>query len=621
MKKTLRFFVCLVLLCFVKQAKASHITGSEIQWKHISEWKYVITFVYYRDCRANISLQNAEFHISPSDTSIKFNSKHTAKLRSLTNVSNSCSSNTDACTPSNTPQAGRGIEKAIYTDTVDFSKGNLNSMRNMGICQFAIVFRHCCRSVEINTITDIYNGGNVGGGAYYPVFINAEMTICEPGNPTKQWVDNSPLFSIPPVLNTCCNEAVAIHTGIIEKDGDSLVFSLVPAQFGYFDTIPLKEGLNWRTQPLHVECLDSNCTCAIDPQSVKGFCFDSQTGILRFTPIFCNEIAIVVLKVEQYKRNQIGTWDYIGFIKKEWQINVGHCNNNNAPHFEEIAPLAICAGDSLCIPFDVSDLQSPYQDHLDTLEIQMFSSLSSYTLDVYPAYFDTTANDIYAIRKGKICWQTRPGDARHTPYTFSLIAYDKGCPFARIGVIQSQIKISPSIDFTIDSIEGPFVIDSSLRIFTYRVPKPFDPLSFVWTIEKGIILEGNFDAEVKVQWEDSLILETGKLYLQYVLDGDCGYVSDSLAIEFKSPIKPVLYSESVALQAGIRIYPNPTYTTLHIKSDTAMEKIQIFSLSGQLQVDQKFSSSIELSQLPAGFYFIHLKSREGNWTHLKFLKL
>jgi hypothetical protein len=617
-------FVC-SLLCLalfsIQNSEASHVIGAEIQWKHIEAWKYEISLVYYRDCRANIALQNADLIITPSDTTIKNNSLHTARLRSITNVSNQCSSNTEACFPSNKPNGGRGIEKIVYTDTIDFNQNKLSDMRNMGVCSFTINYRQCCRSAEINTITNVFDGGTVGGGSSYLLFIDAQIEVCNPDNKKEPGNDNSPSFSLPPILNTCCNQAIAIHTGMVEKDGDSLVFSLVPVQYNFNATIPLIPGLDGISKPLHVSCLDSSCDCTIDKQEVNGFCFDAKTGIIRFSPIFCNEKAVLALKVDQFKRKSSGNWEYAGFIKRDWVINVSNCNDNNAPLFETIAPLSVCAGDSVCVPFFVSDLKDPLQEHLDTLDIEVYSSLPSYSIELQPPFFDTTSNEIYAKRIGKICWETTHNDPRQIPYLFTLVAFDKGCPYARMGAVQSQILVSPSIDFKIDSIKGPYTVDSSLRIYTYKVEKQFDHLSFDWTIHNGTILEGNNNAEVKVEWLDSLINKTGALQLKYTLHGKCSNQTDSLAIAYKSPIKPILYSSNLMSDWGIHIYPNPTYSVLHINSEVSINKIQILDISGQIHIDQPYSSEIELMQLKTGLYFIRLATAEGMWAHFKFLKL
>ncbi|MCX7862293.1 MAG: glycosyl hydrolase family 18 protein [Bacteroidales bacterium] len=74
------------------------------------------------------------------------------------------------------------------------------------------------------------------------------------------------------------------------------------------------------------------------------------------------------------------------------------------------------------------------------------------------------------------------------------------------------------------------------------------------------------------------------------------------------------------LPVGINVFPNPTSQFIAIKSQFAINKVNIYNLLHQnlLSVDNSFDK-IDVSTLPSGIYFLHIETVENSYK-LKFIK-
>jgi phage FluMu protein Com len=61
----------------------------------------------------------------------------------------------------------------------------------------------------------------------------------------------------------------------------------------------------------------------------------------------------------------------------------------------------------------------------------------------------------------------------------------------------------------------------------------------------------------------------------------------------------------------ISVYPNPVRADLFIKSETPVEKIEIYSLSGNLLLTNYFTDKISVSALPKGVLFVKVYTNQG----------
>ena len=73
------------------------------------------------------------------------------------------------------------------------------------------------------------------------------------------------------------------------------------------------------------------------------------------------------------------------------------------------------------------------------------------------------------------------------------------------------------------------------------------------------------------------------------------------------------------LLTAIKIYPNPTQNTLYISGVSNQFKIKVFTLTGQHILEKQNLTSIDVSQLKQGMYFIKIIEGEKS-RFLKFFK-
>ena len=65
------------------------------------------------------------------------------------------------------------------------------------------------------------------------------------------------------------------------------------------------------------------------------------------------------------------------------------------------------------------------------------------------------------------------------------------------------------------------------------------------------------------------------------------------------------------LSDNIKIYPNPFTDFIRIESEESIDRIAIYSASGAVVYTSKFTSSVDLSSLPGGVYFVELASAKS----------
>lgn len=68
--------------------------------------------------------------------------------------------------------------------------------------------------------------------------------------------------------------------------------------------------------------------------------------------------------------------------------------------------------------------------------------------------------------------------------------------------------------------------------------------------------------------------------------------------------------------AAVRIYPNPSRDIIYIEGPEWANDatVEVYGNTGQLLLQQAYSDSVNISNLPAGVYFVRLQDRQGNYT-------
>ena len=75
-----------------------------------------------------------------------------------------------------------------------------------------------------------------------------------------------------------------------------------------------------------------------------------------------------------------------------------------------------------------------------------------------------------------------------------------------------------------------------------------------------------------------------------------------------------LNTQEFVFEDAVKLYPNPVSSVLNIQTEKNISTISISDINGRMVIQQAFSSSIDISKLSKGMYFISLKTPETTIT-------
>jgi hypothetical protein len=270
------------------KVEATHVMGSDIVWKCLGNHKYEISLKFYRDC-TGVPFSNSKTIRFECVSGGSGSTNVTLPVRTMRDITPACAGTPNPCgTPPNQSRQGDGVEEHVYTAEVDFNSGAFKTMRDAGCCRFRMIFGECCRNGTITT-----------GGRNANYSTDAEIDLCNIDNSVKKGCDDSPDLRNVPIGYLCCNQPFYFNNGVVDIDGDSLYFSLVASQSAQGVSVPYNSPFNPTTWPMTGYCRSGNgpCNCR-QRRPIEGFCFDPQTGDIAFQPVDCDEVGILVVKVE-----------------------------------------------------------------------------------------------------------------------------------------------------------------------------------------------------------------------------------------------------------------------------------------------------------------------------------
>ncbi len=417
-------FSCLLIF---SNAKASHMMGGDITYECISNGKYKFVIKVYRDCRG-IPFNNPSismYCVNGSSTSNNTNVSYTRTA--INDITPNCTSGTAPCNPEN-QTAGEGIEEHIFEAIVDFNTNPFKALKDAGCCEIKIKVEQCCRNGAITTISP----GNF--------FTDAMINICNIDK-TKKKCNTSPQLSIPPVAYLCCNQPFTYNNGVREViDGDSLSYEL-STPLSANNTNENYTG-NFNAQiPMTPYCPPNpgtvNCRPLPNAKPPRGFYFDKETGDIVFTPTKCDEVGVIVIQVNEWRKDSAtNKWILIGFTRRDMQLVVKTCPDNNPPYFTGTNKYSVCEGDRIC--FKIQSKDDPFlpnQTRPDTTVLTWNNGIPGASFSIV----DPTARE----KQAEFCWTTKIGDARPNPYSFTASAKDDACPKPALANRGYNVTVAP----------------------------------------------------------------------------------------------------------------------------------------------------------------------------------
>lgn len=401
-------FLMLIAAFGIQEARASHMMGGDIAYECIGPGKYKLVIKVYRDCRG-IPFNSPDIKVFCKDGS---NSNSVSYTRTAINdLTPTCTGGTAPCNPQN-QTAGEGIEEHVFEATIDFNTNPFKAMKDAGCCEIMIKVEQCCRNGAITTISP--------GNFYTDAMIN----ICNIDKTSKK-CNTSPQLSIPPVAYVCCNQPFTYNNGVREViDGDSLSYDLGTPLNANNSNETYTGNFNANI-PMTPYCPPNpgvvNCRALPNAKPPRGFYFDKETGDIVFTPTKCDEVGIIVIQITEWRKDSARKWVKIGFTRRDMQIVVKQCPDNNPPSFTGTNKYSVCEGNKICFTIGTKDEPFlPKQTRLDTVALTWNYGIPSATFTIV----DPTARE----KEAQFCWQTKIGDARPNPYSFTATAKDDNCP-------------------------------------------------------------------------------------------------------------------------------------------------------------------------------------------------
>ncbi len=408
---------CIILLLGLAlpfQLLASHGAGAELTYEHISGNDYLITLNYHRSC-SGITIPNIPGIVVESSSCMQtFNQNLT--LTTSTPIPTVCPSLADCSSSSAVHQFELFTFEAIVTLPGNCSDWNVS-------------FTECCRSGAITNST---------GALSYNLHVFAVIN-----NASPIIMNTSPSFESLPMITGCVGAPYRINLGVVEPDGDSLVFSLGEALDGPGFPVVYDPPFSG-TNPFL-----SSTPITINP----------ITGEVTFTPSGLQQ-SIGCIVVEEY-RNGLK----IGEVRRDFNFIGVNCAGQ-APVLSGINGTADATG--------VTGAFSIFAEIDSTLCFDLaFFEPEGDTIVLLPVLPDGATFSSTSPTTATFCWT--PGIDDVGLHLLTIVHHDNECVYMAQNSTVYQIIVS---DFG-QSISGKVALDSNLNC---AVEIAEQPLGF-WRVD------------------------------------------------------------------------------------------------------------------------------------------
>lgn len=452
----------LILSGTIQWSRATHLMGAELVYSCLGNNKYLVTVKVYRDCNGIQVSQSNLVVRDGNNNSIQVSSQTKLYVRDITFES--------LCSPASRCANGSfqyGIEEHAWQMTVDVD--------TFSACELTLSWEQNARNSSITT-----------GSANQNFFTTATLNKCLSN------CNSSPVFSKSPtpILLVCHNQDALINYGIVDSvDHDSLSFELVNALQGLNNSVTYSGNFTPERPLAFFGFPNQNLAWP------AGFHMDPLSGEITFRPTQVNQVAVVVVEVSEW-RNINGTMQVIGKTRRDMQVIVIPCPNNNPPDINPPYAKMVCAGNQVCVDITTGDDNTD-----DTVQI-------SWNAEIPGATF-TNNNGQAQFASGQVCWTPPPGAEVNSPYSFKIIAKDDNCPRAATTIRAFSIFVRHK-DSVVDGVINIDTGDCGWVKIDHTPGGNYGNYSY-----KLRILDSSFtEIRASVNQADSAYLPRGKYYVE-----------------------------------------------------------------------------------------------------------
>jgi len=377
---------------------ASHVPGGNVTYECIGPNQYLITLNLYEDCGTAFT-SNADQTIT-IDNDCGYTGLTNLSLQNTIyqmEVSQLCDLQigNSECNGGGLPGIYHHQWQAIVTlpgpcDSWTFGYGS------------------CCRNGATNV-------PSTAESYYWESVLNSQTAPC----------NTSPVVTAPPIPYVCAGSLVSYNLGAYEPDGNTLVYSFIPAMTNATGGAVVYAG---------------GYSGAVPITGTVNATIDANTGQIIFNTATIGNYVVAIL-IEEFD----AAGNLVGSIVHDIQFEVIACPGNNNPNpppagltnfagtGTQTGPnqVQVCEGDNFC--FDVT-FTDPDGDSL-YLTSNIDSVLSGAT-------FTVSWNATGDVATANVCWTALPGSPPFT--SFTIMAEDNACPIKGFFTYPIEITIVSS---------------------------------------------------------------------------------------------------------------------------------------------------------------------------------
>ena len=407
MRKVSKLFLVLINLIWFNPLHATHIAGSDMEFKCLGNDSFIITFRIYRDCSPGNAALSSSIPVNFTPVGCSLNpATVNISRQSVTPIRFKCNGREWAsiCENGTFPF---GIEEHLYTQVVNLK--SLFPTLDSNCCLIKVGWTSCCRNGAITNIVNPLTQGFTNEGV-----INRCVTPC----------NSSPQFTNKPIVAICSGQPYCYNMGVVDTiDFDSLSFEFadplgtggVPVQFS--NGFTKDKPLNFLGYPLN------NL-----PFPPAGIHLDPQSGDLCFTPMGQQQ-PVLAIKITEWRKIN-GQYVKIGETQRDAQFYTWQCPPNNPPEIEVNGNKSgnwkfdVCAGSALCLTIAARD-KDTVPPLIDTTTLSWNHGISGSTFTNVNVHQKLIRED-----EAVFCWTPTDNQVSSLPYYFTITAEDMACPAA-----------------------------------------------------------------------------------------------------------------------------------------------------------------------------------------------
>lgn len=380
----------LCVVCSPQNLYATHAMGAEITYECISGNIYDITLSFYRDC-AGVTPQNSY---------------------TLTLYSNSCSYTSTLIV---SKEAGFPIDVSpLCPAQLPFSECNGGNLPGVEKWQYSgrLTLPFACRdwtfgfkeNYRNNSITTLDKPGSTY--LYVETVLNNLDVSC----------NDSPTFSNIPTPFICLNQPYVYNHGAVDAQGDSLVYSLIPALHGQGIPVTYLNTYNG-TNPL---------------PSSPSVAIDMSNGNVTMLPTSL-AVGVMAVRVAEYRNGVL-----IGSVTRDIQVTVLNCSNQTPV----IGSISNLTGGVLLGPQSIEVCaNTPISFSIPGTDPDVAQNLTmSWNSGIPGASFSTSGSNPVV---GAFSWT--PSAVFSGSNTFVINLSDDGCPLFGKTALAIEVKVRDGV--------------------------------------------------------------------------------------------------------------------------------------------------------------------------------